>query len=249
MAEKKVLTCDDLFLIDEVIDDILKYQGPRKSVFGLDYNFIEKIDANSLEVIRNGNWLTINGKTNEYSFKIQKYNDTLQIEKKYEDLNINLVRFKDENSNYRTNVTSINYRTSKNPLCPSKTEIIKQFGTLLVDSEGNFIREDRFYEVNNSSIANNPTFVPYVKTSEMMAINDGYALSKTSRTFRGIVGSEVKYNKYYIKNFSDGSKELVKCGPISELTYDELLEAYNESKKKEQEAPKVRIKDRIFKRK
>lgn len=248
MSQKKMVNCNDITLLQQLSKEIRKFQGVNASngLYGLESNFLDKIDINSLDIIINPNITLIKGKTTDYDFEIHKFENIIKIVKysKYSDINI--IRFVDEDSNVRINSTITNYKISNNPL--SKAKDIRGNGnaTLLCDHEGNFIYEEQFWQTYED-MNGNQSFKPHVRHELLQAIDNGFVLGKNHIYYLNeIKQPKIKYRKYVIHKVSDDKKVFNCCAELNEDQYYELLEDFNLSKIEEIVQPKLKSKKRIF---
>lgn len=247
MSTKNKVSCDDIMLLYELTKEIIHYQGVSgsKSLFGLKDNFPETIDVASLSVTKKPNWILITGKTSDYDFEINKFGNTIKIERHSNDCNIDIIRFVDKDSNVRTNSTITNYKTNNSPI--SKTRSIRGKGnaTLLCDKDGNFISEEQFWQIYEA-VDGSQSFKPYVRHEILQAIDNEIVLSKNHVYYYDdeTISSKISYRRNVIQH-----GQLQVCADISETIYCELLEEFSSSKNEEVMHPKPKLKDKIFKHK
>lgn len=251
MAQKKLISCKDITLLYELVDEIRKYQGisgSSQSLFGIEDDFTERIEVDSLNITRQPNWIIVTGKTHDYDFEIHKFENILKIEKRSKERDVNIIKFVDNDFNVRTNSTMTNYKVN-NPLSKTKNIRGKGNATLLCDYDGNFIYEEQFWQIHEGLDSNEP-FMPYVRHQILQAIGNDFVLEKNQTTYyEETVPPKNNYRKNVIRKVSDSKKVIAACGIIDEATYYKLLEESSSLKTDETRNPKQKLKDRIFKRK
>lgn len=252
MGQKNTISYKEITFLKELCEEIRKYQGvsgSAESLFGLGKDFMERVNLDSVTIIRNPGWIIATGKTCDYDFEIHRFGSVLRIEKKSKERDVIIIRIIDEASNVCINSTIINYKVNNNLLLKDKSVRGKGNATLLCDYNGNFIKEEQFWDTHES-LDGNKSFKPYVMHQILQAIDNEVVLSKSHKSFYDkSVQSIISYRKYAIRKNSEDQKYLVTTADISEETYSNLLEGTSSSKKEEGEKPKQKLKDRLFKHK
>lgn len=117
----------------------------------------------------------------------------------------------------------------------------------MCDCDGNFIREERFWDIRESLVGDK-NFEPSVTHEIFQAIDNKTVLRKNTESFEGRLFGKY-YGKYAICETPEHQKYLVNCGNISEEMYCDLLEGSSFLTKQEEVKPKQKLKDRLFKHK
>ena len=246
MSQTNKIYCEDITLLSELAEEIRKYQGVNPNapnLFGIEYNFEKRIEIDSLTITRQPNWILITGRTDNYSFKIHKFENTLKLEKQYKSCNIDITRFVDNNDNVQTISTITAYKVNNNPLSRRKNVINTGNLTLLCDRDGNFISEEQFWDTHE--LIDNVE-IPYIRHETSQKINDEYVIRRSYKSYYNKdIPSEIRYSKHMIHGTSNCNKILYACGDIDEITYYDLLKNFYSSKKAEN--PIQKLKSKLFK--